>query len=87
MSVLPRDINDSGVGGATFPSPRVYGPHMIVEAIREPGHHQHEELTEWLGSDFDPEAFSLDAVNRRLACLQRRRSKTATADRAPNPSR
>jgi hypothetical protein len=31
-----------------------------------------------MGRDFDPDAFSVDAVNRRLLYLQRRRSKTAS---------
>ena len=34
-------------------------------------------LIEWLGDDFDPEAFSVDDVNQRLAPLQRRRKKAA----------
>jgi hypothetical protein len=29
-------------------------------------------MREWLGDDFDPEAFSVDEVNLRLAPLQRR---------------
>jgi hypothetical protein len=32
-------------------------------------------MREWLGDDFDPEAFSVEAVNRQLAPLPRRRSK------------
>ena len=38
----------------------------LIEAIRDPRHERHEELLEWLGGGFDPEAFDLDAVNRRL---------------------
>ena len=44
---------------------------------RDPQHEQHEELLDWLGDGFDPEAFSADEVNRRLAPLQRRRNKAA----------
>jgi hypothetical protein len=32
---------------------------------------------DWLGDGFDPEAFSVDELNRRLAPMQRRRSKAA----------
>jgi hypothetical protein len=32
-------------------------------------------MLEWVGGDFDPEAFSVDDVNQRLAPLQRRRPK------------
>jgi hypothetical protein len=48
----------------------------LLEAIRDPEHDRHEEIRDWLGDDFDPEAFSVDEVNRRLAPLQRRRGKT-----------
>lgn len=50
----------------------------LLEAVSDPNHDQHDELTDWLGDDFDPEAFSVDEANRRLAHLQRRRSKAAT---------
>jgi len=38
-------------------------------AIQDPEHEQHEELLDWLGDSFDPEAFSVgrgqpDAVNK-----------------------
>jgi hypothetical protein len=32
-------------------------------------------MRDWLDDDFDPEAFSVDEVNRRLAVLHPRRSK------------
>jgi len=38
----------------------------LLEAIRDPRHERHEELLEWVGGSFDPEAFYVDAVNRRL---------------------
>jgi hypothetical protein len=50
---------------------------LLLEAISDPEHEQHEELLDWLGDDFDPQAFSVDEVNRRLALLQRRRKKAA----------
>lgn len=53
------------------------GFYNLLEAISDPGHEQHEELLDWLGDNFDPEAFSVDQVNRRLASLQRRRNKAA----------
>lgn len=55
------------------------GFYNLLEAIADSGHEQHEELVDWLGDDFDPEAFSVDEVNQRLAPLQRRRRKAATA--------
>ncbi len=49
----------------------------LLDAMSDPGHEQHEELIDWLGYRFDPEAFSVDEVNGRLAPMQRRRKKTA----------
>jgi hypothetical protein len=54
------------------------GFYNLLEAIADPEHEQHEELQDWVGEDFDPTSFSMDAVNRQLARLQQRRSK-ATA--------
>ena len=51
------------------------GYYDLLEALSDPRHKRHEELGEWIGNDFDPEAFSVDDVNRRLAPLQRRRAK------------
>jgi hypothetical protein len=53
------------------------GFYNLLEAIADSEHDQHEELIEWLGNDFDPEAFSVDDVNQRLVPLQRRRKKAA----------
>jgi hypothetical protein len=53
------------------------GFYDLLEAIRDPEHEEHQELLDWVGGGFDPEAFSVDEVNLRLAQLQRRRSKAA----------
>ena len=53
------------------------GFYSLLEAISDPEHEQHEELLDWLGDGFEPEAFSVAEVNRRLAPMQRRRSKAA----------
>ena len=49
----------------------VSGFYNLLEAIGDPEHDEHEEMQDWLGDDFDPEAFSVDEVNRRLALLHR----------------
>lgn len=49
------------------------GPHGyagFLEAIRDPAHPEHEEMLEWAGGAFDPEAFDLTAVNRKLRLLK-----------------
>ena len=38
----------------------------FVEAIQNPKHERHEEQLEWIGGDFDPEAFDLEAANEEL---------------------
>jgi len=47
------------------------GYYNLLEAIRDPNHPEHEELLDWVGAEFDPEEFSVDDVNRRLAPIQR----------------
>jgi len=44
----------------------------ILEALADRDHPEHDELSEWVGASFDPEAFDLAAINRRLARLERR---------------
>ena len=84
--VLPREEGraypvcvDGKLHGPPEDCGGVPGFYDFLEAIADPEHERHEELKEWLGDDFDPEAFSVDEVNRRLAPLQRRRSKAEGA--------
>ncbi|MGE5591908.1 MAG: plasmid pRiA4b ORF-3 family protein [Bacillota bacterium] len=44
-----------------------WGYAELLEAVRAPEHPEHGEMTEWLGGDFDPEEFDLEATNRALA--------------------
>jgi len=44
----------------------IWGYTELLEAIRDPNHPEHEEMVNWAGEDFDPEAFDLDEVNREL---------------------
>jgi len=50
----------------------VPGYYSLLKAVSDPLHRQHKESRDWLGDEFDPEAFSIDDVNRRLARLARR---------------
>jgi hypothetical protein len=38
----------------------------LLEAVSDPTNPDHEELSEWLDPEFDPEAFDADRVNRDL---------------------
>ena len=44
----------------------VFGYYELLAVVNDPAHTEHKHLREWLGKDFDPEAFSMDEVNRRL---------------------
>lgn len=44
----------------------VWGYADFVEVIRDPDHPEHEEWLEWVGGEFDPEAFDLEEVNAGL---------------------
>jgi hypothetical protein len=41
----------------------------FLAAIAEPKHPDHREMREWVGGRFDPESFSVEAVNRELRAL------------------
>ncbi|MBI3979819.1 MAG: plasmid pRiA4b ORF-3 family protein [Chloroflexi bacterium] len=44
----------------------IYGYAEFLEAIRDPEHPDHDEMLEWVGGAFDPEAYDLARVNREL---------------------
>lgn len=41
----------------------VWGYEYFLKAIRDPNHDEHEEYLNWIGGEFDPEAFDLEEVN------------------------
>lgn len=51
----------------------------FLEALADPKHSEHGEMLDWIGGEWDPEAFNIDAVNARLQprkrTLVRRRKK------------
>lgn len=51
----------------------VAGYEGLLEALADPDHPEHDAMSEWVGDDFDPEAFDLKAVNRALARLKLRK--------------
>jgi len=38
----------------------------LLRAVADPSHERHAELKGWLGDDFDPERFDVDAVNAKF---------------------
>jgi len=48
----------------------VWGYAEFLEAIRNPEHEEHDSYLEWIGGDFDPDEFDVDAVNAELRRLR-----------------
>jgi hypothetical protein len=48
----------------------VWGYAGFLEAIHDPQHPEHVEMLEWVGGEFDPDAFDLDEVNTALQSLK-----------------
>ena len=52
----------------------IWGYEELVEVLADPAHPEHQERLEWLGladaSQFAPDAFDAEAVNRRLGALR-----------------
>ncbi|SRR5208283_1383399 len=46
------------------------GYYNLVAAMADPKHPEHDELLNWLGEPFDPEAFNLEAVNFLLSHIK-----------------
>jgi hypothetical protein len=47
-----------------------WGYGSLLETLGDPKHPEHDEMLEWVGGKFDPEAFAMDAVNERLKRLR-----------------
>jgi len=48
----------------------IWGYEDLLEILRDPNHSNYEEMLEWIGGEFDPEAFDRDEVNRQLNRLR-----------------
>jgi len=42
----------------------------LLEIIKDPNHEEHESMMEWLGGEFDPNAFDIEKVNKYLKKLK-----------------
>jgi len=76
-SVVPRDLGGPSSlvrdGARAFPpedSGGASGYEILLEALSDPSHPEHEEYRDWAGEDFDPERFDRDATNERLKLLK-----------------
>jgi hypothetical protein len=48
----------------------LWGYEDLIEALKDPRHEEHESAGEWLGKEFDPEAFDMEKANRALRRLK-----------------
>lgn len=48
----------------------VWGYEHLLEVLADPDHEEHEDLSEWVGGQFDAEAFDLKDVNRAIRRFQ-----------------
>jgi hypothetical protein len=44
----------------------VWGYQDMLQVLKDPEHEEHESTLEWLGEEFDPEAFDMEAINKVL---------------------
>lgn len=51
----------------------IWGYYSMLEAIADPDHEEHEDMIDWLGDDFDSDAFNLDKINAMLSKRRKRR--------------
>lgn len=74
--VLPPDscAVPTCLGGANACPPEAVGaPYSYLEflaALADPAHPEHDDLLEWNGGSFNPTAFDLAAIERRLAPIK-----------------
>ena len=52
------------------------GFYSLLKALQNPRHPQHEELLEWVGEEYDPEKFSIEAINRILHGRKKRAARS-----------
>jgi hypothetical protein len=62
---------------------RAWGYAEFLEAIADPNHERHAELTEWSGGDFDPNDLAIEDINAALAGLVKRKR---TRSKKPSPT-
>ena len=48
----------------------IYGYEDLLDALQDESHEEHESYLEWLGGEFDPEAFDLVAINQELCQIK-----------------
>jgi hypothetical protein len=65
-----------------------WGYEEILEALADPSHERHEELSEWLPDSWNADAFDLTSIDRRVAKHGKRprRARGASVRQTPPPA-
>jgi len=58
-----------------------WGYAELLEAIADPKHDRHQELTDWIGDDFDPNMVDTQHLTNAVATLAKRWSRKSPAKR------
>ena len=59
-----------------------WGYAEFLEAVGNPKHERHVEMTEWIGDNFDPKAIDVEAHAEELAALAKRWTRKTPAKRS-----
>jgi hypothetical protein len=63
-------------GARACPPEDCGGPHLyddLLRVLKNPKHRDYKEMKDWVGGSFDPEAFNIEAINKRLSSELKRR--------------
>ena len=63
-----------------------WGYGNLLEILKDPKHPEHEDMSEWIGGEFDAEAFDVEAINKQLANLAPLRQKKSAQKKSVRPS-
>jgi hypothetical protein len=84
---LDRPVFALCLGGARSSPPEdcggPWGYANLLEILQDPKHPEYESMIEWLGSEFEPESFDVEAINKQLTRLAPRQPKKASSKKAP----
>lgn len=48
----------------------IWGYRELLEVLADPEHEDYDEMSDWVGEEFDPEFFDLEAVNAELQAME-----------------
>jgi hypothetical protein len=65
----------------------IWGYQDLLDAFKDSNHPHHERAVEWLGDDYDSEAFDSDRVNSILRAMTRKKVLEASSDQQANVGR